>query len=186
MSDTKKILITGSAVTEQGLGPSVGKKRRTSRKQQGGADAKGEPNNVPPPPLLITPTPVPVPAAAPAPAPAPAAAAIPPPQQANIPPALRGGAKTKVVLEPPKKTAAKLVASKSKTRKAKKIRVSLTGLGKRITRHKKIQKEARSYSIEDIKKTLVAAKLIKPDSKAPESILRQIYADYQTLKNKAL
>jgi hypothetical protein len=125
-----------------------------------------------------------VPAAAAAPAPA--AAAIPPPQQANIPPALRGGAKTKVVLEPPKKTAAKLVASKSKTRKAKKIRVSLTGLGKRITRHKKIQKEARSYSIEDIKKTLVAAKLIKPDSKAPESILRQIYADYQTLKNKAL
>jgi hypothetical protein len=187
MSDTKKILITGTAVTEQGLGPSVGKKRRTSRKQQGGADAKGEPNNVPPvanaPPLLITPTPVPVPAAAAAPAPA---AAIPPPQQANIPPALRGGAKTKVVLEPPKKTAAKLVASKSKTRKAKKIRVSLTGLGKRITRHKKIQKEARSYSIEDIKKTLVAAKLIKPDSKAPESILRQIYADYQTLKNKAL
>jgi hypothetical protein len=186
MSDTKKILITGSAVTEQGLGPSVGKKRRTSRKQQGGAEG----NNVPPvanaPPLLVTPTPVPVPAAAPAPAPAPAAAAIPPPQQANIPPALRGGAKTKVVLEPPKKTAAKLIASKSKTRKAKKIRVSLTGLGKRITRHKKIQKEARSYSIEDIKKTLVAAKLIKPDSKAPESILRQIYADYQTLKNKAL
>ncbi len=180
MSDTKKILITGAAVTEQGLGPSVGKKRRTSRKQQGGAEG----NNVPPvanaPPLLVVPTPVP------ASAPAPAAAAIPPPQQANIPPALRGGAKTKVVLEPPKKTAAKLVASKSKTRKAKKIRVSLTGLGKRITRHKKIQKEARNYSIEDIKKTLVAAKLIKPESKAPESILRQIYADYQTLKNKAL
>lgn len=182
MSDTKKILITGSAVTEQGLGPSVGKKRRTSRKQQGGSEAKAEGNNVPPPPLLV----VPAPAAAPAPAPAPAPAAIPPPQQANIPPALRGGAKTKVVLEPPKKTAAKLLASKSKTRKAKKIRVSLTGLGKRITRHKKIQKEARNYSIEDIKKTLVAAKLIKPESKAPESILRQIYADYQTLKNKAL
>ena len=184
MSDTKKILITGTAVTEQGLGPSVGKKRRTSRKQQGGAEG----NNVPPvanaPPLLVVPAPAPAPT--PAPAPAPAAAAIPPPQQANIPPALRGGAKTKVVLEPPKKTAAKLVASKSKTRKAKKIRVSLTGLGKRITRHKKIQKEARNYSIEDIKKTLVAAKLIKPESKAPESILRQIYADYQTLKNKAL
>ena len=182
MSDTKKILITGTAVTEQGLGPTVGKKRRTSRKQQGGAEG----NNVPPVanvPPVVTPAPV---VAPPAPAPPAPAAAIPPPQQANIPPALRGGAKTKVVLEPPKKTAAKLVASKSKTRKAKKIRVSLTGLGKRITRHKKIQKEARSYSIEDIKKTLVAAKLIKPESKAPESILRQIYADYQTLKNKAL
>ena len=183
MSDTttKKIFITGGAVTEQGLGPSVGKKRRTSRKQQGGAEG----NNVPPPvanapPLLV------VPAPAPPAAPAPAPASTTPPQQNNIPPALRGGAKTKVVLEPPKKTAAKLVASKSKTRKAKKIRVSLTGLGKRITRHKKIQKEARSHSIEEIKKILVAAKLIKPESKAPESILRQIYADYQTLKNKAL
>jgi len=179
MSDTKQIQITGSAMTEQGLGPSVGKKRRTSRKQQGGAEG----NNVPPvanvPPPLVMPAPI----AAPAPAPN---AAIPPSQQTNIPPALRGGAKTKVVLEPPKKTAAKLVASKSKTRKAKKIRVSLTGLGKRITRHKKIQKEARSHSIEEIKKILVAAKLIKPESKAPESILRQIYADYQTLKNKAL
>ena len=183
MSDTKQIQITGSAVTEQGLGPSVGKKRRTSRKQQGGAEGKAEGNNVPP----VANSPPPLVASAPAPAAAPAVAApIPPPQQANIPPALRGGAKTKVVLEPPKKTAAKLVASKSKTRKAKKIRVSLTGLGKRITRHKKIQKEARSHSIEEIKKILVAAKLIKPESKAPESILRQIYADYQTLKNKAL
>ena len=183
MSDTKKILITGTAVTEQGLGPTVGKKRRTSRKQQGGAEG----NNVPPPvanvPPVVTPAPV---VAPPAPAPPAPTATIPSPQQNNIPPALRGGAKTKVVLEPPKKTAAKLVASKSKTRKAKKIRVSLTGLGKRITRHKKIQKEARSHSIEEIKKTLVAAKLIKPESKAPESILRQIYADYQTLKNKAL
>lgn len=180
MSDIKQISITGGAVTEQGLGPSVGKKRRTSRKQQGGAEG----NNVPPV-ANVPPVVAPVPVVAP-PAPSAQQATIPSPQQNNIPPALRGGAKTKVVLEPPKKTAAKLVASKSKTRKAKKIRVSLTGLGKRITRHKKIQKEARSHSIEEIKKILVAAKLIKPESKAPESILRQIYADYQTLKNKAL
>lgn len=180
MSDIKQISITGGAVTEQGLGPTVGKKRRTSRKQQGGAEG----NNVPPV-ANVPPVVAPVPVVAP-PAPSAQQATIPSPQQNNIPPALRGGAKTKVVLEPPKKTAAKLVASKSKTRKAKKIRVSLTGLGKRITRHKKIQKEARSHSIEEIKKTLVAAKLIKPESKAPESILRQIYADYQTLKNKAL
>ena len=103
----------------------------------------------------------------------------------NIPATMLGG-KAKVILEPPKKTAAKLVASKSKTRKSRKIRVSLSGLGKRITRHKKIQKDARVSSIEEIKKTLVAAKLIKPESKAPETMLRQIYADYQTLKNKAL
>lgn len=167
MSDTtKSIRITGGAVTE----PTVGKKRRTSRKQGGGADI---------PAVLAPPAPVPVPAAAPA-------AATPTPLvRTNIPPAMLGG-KAKVILEPPKKTAAKLVASKSKTRKSRKIRVSLSGLGKRITRHKKIQKDARVSSIEEIKKTLVAAKLIKPESKAPETMLRQIYADYQTLKNKAL
>jgi len=165
MSDTtKSIKITGSAVTD----PTVGKKRRTSRKQSGGADI---------PAVLTTPTP------APAPAPAPM---VPTPLPRNNIPAPMLGGKAKVILEPPKKTAAKLVASKSKTRKSRKIRVSLSGLGKRITRHKKIQKDARVSSIEEIKKTLVAAKLIKPESKAPETMLRQIYADYQTLKNKAL
>lgn len=167
MSDTNKnIRITGGAVTE----PTVGKKRRTSRKQSGGADI---------PAVLAPPAPVPVPAAAPTPS-------MPTPLvRTNIPATMLGG-KAKVILEPPKKTAAKLVASKSKTRKSRKIRVSLSGLGKRITRHKKIQKDARVSSIEEIKKTLVAAKLIKPESKAPETMLRQIYADYQTLKNKAL
>ena len=167
MSDTnKQIRITGGAVTE----PTVGKKRRTSRKQSGGADI---------PAVLTAPTPMPTPTPAPAPA------APTPLVRTNIPATMLGG-KAKVILEPPKKTAAKLVASKSKTRKSRKIRVSLSGLGKRITRHKKIQKDARVSSIEEIKKTLVAAKLIKPESKAPETMLRQIYADYQTLKNKAL
>jgi hypothetical protein len=170
MSETKNIRITGGAVTE----PTVGKKRRTSRKQSGGADI---------PAVLAAPTPAT--ATAPAPAPTPAPAPVSMPLRTNIPPAMLGG-KAKVILEPPKKTAAKLVASKSKTRKSRKIRVSLSGLGKRITRHKKIQKDARVSSIEEIKKTLVAAKLIKPESKAPETMLRQIYADYQTLKNKAL
>lgn len=169
MSDTiKSIRITGGAVTE----PTVGKKRRTSRKQSGGADI----------PAVLAP---PATAPAPAPAPTPTPSTPTPLPRTNIPPAMLGG-KAKVILEPPKKTAAKLVASKSKTRKSRKIRVSLSGLGKRITRHKKIQKDARVSSIEEIKKTLVAAKLIKPESKAPETMLRQIYADYQTLKNKAL
>jgi len=171
MSDTnKQIRITGGAVTE----PTVGKKRRTSRKQSGGADI----------PAVLT-APAPAPAPTPAPAPAPAPIAPTPLLRNNIPATMLGG-KAKVILEPPKKTAAKLVASKSKTRKSRKIRVSLSGLGKRITRHKKIQKDARVSSIEEIKKTLVAEKLIKPESKAPETMLRQIYADYQTLKNKAL
>jgi len=101
---------------------------------------------------------------------------------------MKGGAKPKVVLEPPsKKPLAKLDApKKQQTRKARKIRVSLSGLSRRITRHKVIQKEAHVTPIDDIKKKLIDAKLIKDTSKAPETMLRQIYADYQTLKNKAL
>lgn len=108
----------------------------------------------------------------------------------------QGGAKpkTKIVLAPAqkKKEAMKLVPkakhhpSQNQTRKARKIRMSISGLGKRMTRHKKIQKEAKVVPIEEIKKRLIQAKLIKSDSKAPESILRQIYADYEILKNKAL
>lgn len=117
-------------------------------------------------------------------------------------PAPVGGAaaKPKVVLEPKKKESTgapvkqlpklKLEAPKKKvattTRKVRKIRVSLTNLNKRITRHKKIQKEAKAVPIDQIKKSLIEAKLIKPETKAPEAILRQIYADYQSLKNKAL
>lgn len=102
--------------------------------------------------------------------------------------------KPKVVLEAPaKKTQLPklhLTAPKAKSTEHKKtrkmIKVSLTGLGKRMTRHKKIQKEAKALPLEKVKKILIEAKLIKPESKAPESMLRQIYADYQTLKNKAL
>jgi hypothetical protein len=69
---------------------------------------------------------------------------------------------------------------------AKKIRVSLHGLNKRVTRANTIRKEATKQPIEAVKKTLVTAKLIKPDSKAPEDILRKMYADYMMLKNRAL
>lgn len=113
--------------------------------------------------------------------------------QPSIPTQGGAKAKTKVVLEPAhkKKEGMKLVAPKAKhhinqTRKVRKIRMSISGLGKRMTRHKKIQKEAKVVPLEQIKKRLIEAKLIKADSKAPEAILRQIYADYEILKNKAL
>ena len=91
-------------------------------------------------------------------------------------------------MEPAKKQMhVALHKSKSQTRKqGKKIRVSLAGLSKRITRHKSIQKDANKIGLEQIKKTLVDAKLIKADTKAPEKMLRQMYLDYLTLKNKAL
>jgi hypothetical protein len=188
--DTKEIKITGNAAEVQMGG---GKRRRSrkanenadvtkaagqqTRKQVGGAAAQAA-------------APV-VPTTVAAPQPAPTTGAKIYPEQSVPAPALQGGAKTKVILEPAKKHAAHLAppAHKKKsnqTRKARKIRVSLTGLGKRMTRHKTIQKESRAVSLDEIKKTLVAAKLIKMESKAPESMLRTMYADYQTLKKKAL
>lgn len=169
---TKSIQITGSA-----LDGMHGSKKRGSRKKTSG----GGPAPVPAP--VPTPTPdVAVAAKVPPAPPASAIAAI-----ATAVAATKGGAKTKVVLEPAKKQLAKLDApKKQQTRKARKIRVSLSGLSRRITRHKVIQKEAHTTPIDDIKKKLIDAKLIKDTSKAPETMLRQIYADYQTLKNKAL
>lgn len=79
------------------------------------------------------------------------------------------------------------LAPPSKTRKvAKKIRMSLNGFGKRVTRANTIRQEAKKHTVEDLKKTLVEAKLIKADSKAPEGVLRQMYSDYMMLKNRAL
>ena len=161
---TKSIQITGSALE----GMQGSKKRGSRKKTTGGAQVSAP---APVDATLVAKTPAPV---------------LDATLVAKAP--TKGGAKPKVVLEPPsKKPLAKLDApKKQQTRKARKIRVSLSGLSRRITRHKVIQKEAHATPIDDIKKKLIEAKLIKDTSKAPETMLRQIYADYQTLKNKAL
>ena len=102
----------------------------------------------------------------------------------------------KVILEKKKNTRVVLTPTKvkklihtvpAKTRKvAKKIRMSLNGFGKRVTRANTIRSEAKKNTIGDVKKTLVEAKLIKETSKAPEGVLRQMYSDYMMLKNRAL
>jgi len=96
---------------------------------------------------------------------------------------------TRVVLAPTKirKLNPTAPVTQAKTRKiAKKIRMSLGGFGKRVTRAHTIRVDAKKQKLEDVKKILVDAKLIKADSKAPEGVLRQMYADYMTLKNRAL
>lgn len=119
-----------------------------------------------------------------------------------VPPlAQEGGAKpVKVILEKNKKQTRVVLAptkvkklpgvpggQPAKTRKvAKKVRMSLSGFGKRVTRANTIRHEAKKQTIDQIKKILVEAKLVKADSKAPEGVLRQIYADYMMLKNRAL
>jgi hypothetical protein len=117
----------------------------------------------------------------------------PAPVAANAAPVkviLTGGKKqSKVLLAPAKvrKLPGVAQAPVARTRKiAKRIRMSLGGFGKRVTRANTIKKEATKQSLDTLKKTLVEAKLIKADSKAPEGVLRQMYADYMVLKNRAL
>jgi RNA-splicing ligase RtcB len=98
----------------------------------------------------------------------------------------------KVILAGPKKkvlqSIAKAVATAgTKTRKiAKKIRMSISSLSNRMTRAHKIRKESKELPIEKIKESLKQANLIKETTKAPDDILRQMYADYLLLKNRAL
>ena len=69
---------------------------------------------------------------------------------------------------------------------ARRIRVSVAGMNKRLHRAKTIKKESHTMPIEKMKGELVAASLIKADSKAPEAILRSMYSDFQMLKQRAL
>jgi hypothetical protein len=101
----------------------------------------------------------------------------------------------KVVLAAAKKkgrvilAAAKPVTPAGKTRKvskSKKVRVTISSLSRKIHKAKAIRKTATDSTLEEVKKVLSKAGLIKEDSKAPEAMLRQMYADYMTLKGRAL
>lgn len=198
-TNEKAIKLTGGAVLDFQSLKRTGRKGRgggSRKRQSGGAEGTHVISKSSDQAPLPTPPPPPPPSVHSAANAKPLVAGVAPEQPGPtslIPPSQHGG-KPKLVLDPSKKKQAHLIPSKAHpkgkstaTRKnGKKIRVSLSGLGKRMTRHKSIQKEAKQVKLEDIKKSLVEAKLVKVDTKAPESMLRQMYADYQTLKNKAL
>jgi hypothetical protein len=135
-------------------------------------------------------------------APLPTFPALPP---SRLPSMLGGAAaaaesKGKLTLAPPKKKTRSAVllappAHRAKTHRkgvqqTRKIRVQLSGLKKRMTKAKKIHKDSRDKSINEIRKLLEEAKLVKPHIQGkppvPESVLRDIYKDYLLLRNRAL
>jgi len=106
-----------------------------------------------------------------------------------------GSQPVKVVLAAPKKkskvvlAAAKAPTPHGKTKKnkaARKVRVSMAGLSRKINAAKTIRMKATEDKIADIKKALEKAGLIKVGSKAPDTMLRQMYADFMMLKKRAL
>jgi hypothetical protein len=94
-------------------------------------------------------------------------------------------ASKKVQLHPKKAEISKSL-KKHQTKKARKVTLGVSALHKRMTRAKKVHKKVKEMPLEDLKKQLVAKKLIKATSKAPESVLRQIAADAQIVAGKAL
>jgi hypothetical protein len=74
----------------------------------------------------------------------------------------------------------------SQKKTAKKLNMNLKGLTRMVDRAKKIESRATETTVADIKTELVKAGLVKAETKAPESVLRQIYSDLMVLKKRAL
>lgn len=211
MSDTKSITLSGKAATDYATdygGESVAKTRKSRRKPQQGGGAPVTQNmmnivkgaesslsvassagSIQPSTWLKQPDLVPP--------------KIAPVIPVNIPshtPLQQGGTTKhikvelkkkhhtkKVHLQPKKVDAPKTsIVKKSGTRKVRKITLGVSSLHKRMTRANKVHKKMKEMKIEDLKKELINKKLIKPTSKAPESVLRQIAADAQIVAGKAL
>jgi hypothetical protein len=95
---------------------------------------------------------------------------------------------TSVTLNPPKarvklmpKTLIKPQTQINQTRKIR--RVQLPNLSNRITRAKKIYSETKKTPIDTIKNYLIQKGVIQAKSKAPETMLRSMYGDFNMLKD---
>jgi hypothetical protein len=92
----------------------------------------------------------------------------------------------KVHLNPKKHESHKLHHKKHQTKKARKVSIGISSLHKRITHAKKLHKNVKDMPIDALKTKLIKGGLIKPTSKAPESVLRQIAGDAEIVAKKAL
>jgi hypothetical protein len=87
--------------------------------------------------------------------------------------------KGKISLKAPKKLK---ITPTATTRKARKIKVGVKGLKTRLNRAKKAHNHAQTMAIATVKQRLVKAGVIKPTTKAPEHMLRTMYADLLVTK----
>lgn len=101
---------------------------------------------------------------------------------------LKKKSQTKKVHLQPKKTDVPKTTTpkKTQTKKSRKVTLGISSLHKRLNRAKKMTKKAKEMPIEKLREHLIQKKLIKPTSKAPESVLRQIAADAQIVASKSL
>lgn len=182
----KKVQIAGGRPNDLNI-----KRRRRTKRQEGGADETAvaaapaitkmdapppQPvkTNIPPGPEITKATPTPA-------------------------PATQTGGTTKVILKSKVKRTAKVLLKKkeapgpapvptptSKPLKVKTRKVILKSLNKRLKKTRHAVKQAQQLPIQQVRAVLVDKGLIKATSKAPESVLRQIYSDSLIVAKKTL
>ena len=91
--------------------------------------------------------------------------------------------KTRVLLAP--KSTNQTQAGGAKTRKQKKLSLRVSNIRRKVASTRKHIHASTALPIDKIRKELVDAKLLNPASKAPEALIRKIYADYKITTNKA-
>lgn len=92
--------------------------------------------------------------------------------------------KTRVLLTP-KSATTPAQAGGAKTRKQKKLSLRVSNIRRKVASTRKHIHASTALPIDKIRKELVDAKLLNPVSKAPEALIRKIYADYKITTNKA-
>lgn len=96
-------------------------------------------------------------------------------QEKNVRVELKKKTEAKSVHLRPKSDAPK----KAQTKRRSKLTLGISSLRKRITRAKHIHRNVKNMPLDKLKEELIKKKLIRPTSKAPESVLRQIARDSQ-------
>ena len=192
--DIKQVVLTGSAATEMSGGTC-----KKERRQKQGGDSRKKANSVPvssppvsSPPVSSQPSPYSITRQT-APAPVPV--------NSIVPTTMDGGTKIikvelkkratmkRVHLQPKRSDALKGVKkplSTPQTKKARKVTLAVGALHKRMKRAKKMTRKVKEMSPQQLREHLIEKKLIKPTSKAPDAVLRQIAADAQIVAGKAL
>jgi hypothetical protein len=100
----------------------------------------------------------------------------------ELAPPKKKGTRHGIVLAPPRESKKRHVRGHTR-----KIRVQLSNMKRRLHTAKVIHKQSSEKPIEDVRKLLEDAKLIKAGkASVPESLLRNMYRDYLVLRSKAL
>jgi len=193
MSDIKIFTITKEAAKAVGVGGT--RKRKANSKQKAPLpeeDFSRKPHGpihiqkhggsavpaVPAAPVPASSTPIPaapVPAAPAAPVGRPAQGGGPHEPEKNVRVELKKKTEAKSVHLRPKSDAPK----KAQTKRRSKLTLGISSLRKRITRAKHIHRNVKNMPLDKLKEELIKKNLIRPTSKAPESVLRQIARDSQ-------